>query len=139
MVFELIVLALILLIVVIYLFIKNIQWKFKFEQRIGDWISKEEQRIRKDAIQRSARTLSGKTLEKLVPFLDKFQYNPHDIRWLGDPVDLVIFEGYSAKGSPEQIVFCEVKSGEGRLSKVQMKIKELIENKKVKWYEFKIT
>jgi len=132
-----IILILVLIVSIVYLLIKNLQWKFKFEQRIKEWTEQEERRIREDAITRSARTLSGKTLERFVPFLDKFPYNPHDVRWLGDPIDLVIFDGYSSNGNPEQVVFCEVKSGESKLSKIQNKIKELIEHKKVKWFEFK--
>ena len=127
----------VLFVLVIYLYFKNREWKIKFEQKVQEWIEREEKNIRKDAIERSARTLSGKTLEKLVPFLDNFPYDPHDIRWLGDPIDLVIFDGYSSD-KPEQIVFCEVKSGESKLTKKQNKIKELIENKKVGWKEIKI-
>jgi len=127
----------VLLFVVIFLAIKYIYLRASFEQRVKEWLEKEEVRIRKDAIERSARTLSGKTLEKLIPFLEKFPYNPHDLRWLGDPIDFVIFDGYSKK-SLEQIVFCEVKSGESNLSKVQNEIKELVEKKKVKWFEFRI-
>ena len=132
------VLIAILFVVVIYLWFKNREWSIKFEHKIKEWLEKEEERIRKDAIGRSARTLSGKTLEKLVPFLDRFPYDAHDIRWLGDPIDLVIFDGRS-KDNPEQIVFCEVKSGESKLTKDQNKIKELVENKKVKWEEFRIS
>jgi len=126
-----------LLTVVIILLIKYIYLKASFEQRIKEWLQKEEDRIRKDAIERSARTLSGRTLEKLIPFLDKFPYNAHDLRWLGDPIDFIIFDGYSEK-SPKQIVFCEVKSGDSNLSKSQNEIKELVEKKKVKWFEFRI-
>ena len=129
--------VIVLTVLLVYFGIKNLQWKYNFEQRVKEWIEREEQRIREDAISRSARVLSGKTLEKFVPFLDKFPYDPHDVKWLGDPIDLVIFDGYSSKGSPQQIVFCEVKSGQSKLSKVQRDIKELIENKKVKWFEFK--
>ena len=60
------ILSLALFILLIYLFFKNREWKIKFEQRIKEWKEKEEQKIREDAIKRSARTLSGKTLEKLV-------------------------------------------------------------------------
>ena len=127
----------VLLAAVIILLIKYIYLRASFEQRIKEWLQKEEDRIRRDAIERSARTLSGKTLEKLIPFLDKFPYNPHDLRWLGDPIDFMIFDGYSEK-SPKQIVFCEVKSGDGNLSKSQNEIKELVEKKKVKWFEFRI-
>jgi len=127
----------ILFLLVIYLYFKNREWKIRFEQKIKEWKGKEEERIRRDAIERSARTLSGKTLEKLVPFLEKFPYDAHDIRWLGDPIDFIIFNGYSSDDL-NQIVFCEVKSGEGKLTKNQSSIKKLVEEKKVKWEEFKI-
>jgi len=130
--------VIVLLFVVIFLAVKYIYLRASFEQRVKEWLEKEEDRIRKDAIERSARTLSGKTLEKLIPFLEKFPYDAHDLRWLGDPVDFIIFDGYSSEKSPKQIVFCEVKSGESKLSKVQNEIKELVEKKKVKWFEFRI-
>ncbi len=128
----------ILAIVAAYLFVKNMQWRFRFEHKIKNWIDEYEKKIREDAINRSARTLSGKTLEKLIPFLEKFNYDPHDVRWLGDPIDLVVFDKLSEKRDPEQIIFLEVKSGESKLSKVQQKIRELIERKKVHWEEFRI-
>lgn len=126
-----------LFVLVLYLWFKNREWRIKFEQRVKEWLESEEARIRKDAIQRSARTLSGKTLEKLIPFLEEFPYDPHDIRWLGDPIDLVVFDGYSKKDL-KQIVLLEVKSGESKLSRMQKKIKEILSRKKVKWEEFKI-
>jgi predicted Holliday junction resolvase-like endonuclease len=126
-----------LFVIVTYLWFKNREWRIRFEQKLLEWKRKEEETIRRDAIERSARTLSGRTLEKLVPFLDDFPYDAHDIRWLGDPIDLVIFDGQSS-GNLNQIVFCEVKSGESKLTKAQNKIKELVLKKKVKWEEFKI-
>ena len=132
------ILVAVLSVAVVFLVIRHVYLKSSFEQRLREWTEKEETRIRKDAIERSARTLSGKTLEKLIPFLDKFPYDAHDMRWLGDPVDFIIFDGYSSEKSPEQIVFCEVKSGQSSLSKTQNKIKELVEKKKVKWFEFRI-
>lgn len=127
----------ILFLMVIYFYFKNREWKIKFEQKVKEWKEQEEKRIREDAIVRSARVLSGKTLEKLVPFLEKFPHDPHDVRWLGNPIDLVIFDGCSSQ-NPNQIVFCELKSGDSKLTKTQKRIKELIEAKKIKWEEFRI-
>lgn len=124
-----------LVLLVFYLFFKNREWKIRFNQKIEEFLGEKEASIREDAIKRSARTLSGKTLEKLVPFLEGFPYDPHDIRWLGDPIDLVIFDGYS-KQEPKQIVICDVKSGEGKLTEGQKKIKELVKDKKIIWEEF---
>lgn len=137
-----IIMSFILFAVAIYLFFKNREWKIKFEREVEDFLEVREQEIREDAIARSARTLSGKTLERFVPFLEDFPYNPHDVRWLGDPVDLVVFDGYSKNKESgddmKQVVFCEVKSGESKLSDIQKQIKDLIERKKVKWEEFKV-
>jgi|SRR5438445_5780660 len=122
----------------VYFFFKNREWKIKFEQKIRQFLDEKEKGIRQDAIERSARVLSGKTLEKLVPFLKEFKYNSHDIRWLGDPIDFVIFDGYSQNKEISRIVFCEVKSGESKLSPVQNKIKALVQEGKISWDEFKI-
>lgn len=135
MLYEILILA--LFVAAIYLWFKNSEWKIKFEHRVEEFLKLEEERIRRDAIERSARTLSGKTLEKLVPFLENFTHDAHDIRWLGDPIDLVVFDGYSS-GNPDKIVFCEVKSGDSKLTSGQKKIKELVESKKVKWEEFRV-
>lgn len=129
--------VLVLFAAVVFLTVKYIYLKANFNQKIDEWLEKEETRIRRDAIERSARTLSGKTLEKLIPFLERFPYNSHDLRWMGDPIDFIVFDGYSEK-SPKQIVFCEVKSGDSNLSKSQNEIRKLVENKKVKWFEFRI-
>ncbi len=131
-------LSFILLGVAIFFFFKNREWKIKFDQKIKEFLDQKEKDIREDAIQRSARVLSGKTLEKLVPFLKEFKYNSHDIRWLGDPIDFVIFDGYSENGEINKIVFCEVKSGESKLTSIQTQIKEAVENKKISWDEFRI-
>ena len=131
------ILVIVLFATVAFLGVKYVYLRANFNQKVNEWLQKEETRIRKDAIERSARTLSGKTLEKLIPFLERFPYNSHDMRWLGDPIDFVVFDGYSEK-SPKQIIFCEVKSGGSNLSKTQNQIKELVENKKIKWFEFRI-
>jgi len=139
MVFTEILLA-IAAVVAVYLFVKNMQWKMKFEQRVRDFLESQEEGIRKDAISRSARTLSGKTLEKLVPFLERFNHDPHDVRWIGDPIDLVVFDGYSKSGrkSVDNITFVEVKSGGSELHTGQRKIREAVEKKRVKWEEFRV-
>ena len=133
--FELI--SLILLFVVIYLLYKNLEWKFKFEERVRRYIEEKEEEIRKDAIERSSKILSGKALEKLIPFLKNFNHSPHDVRWIGDPVDLVVFDG-SSDGNPQKITFVEIKSGKSELTEKQKKIKQIIKEGKVSWEEVKI-
>ncbi len=113
------------------------RWEIGFENRIKAFLFQEEKRIRQDAIERSGKTLSGKYLEKFVPFLDRFGYDPHDVRWLGDPVDLVIFDGL-AKGETKKVVFCEIKSGKSPVNSRQRTIKHVIENGAVEFEEFRV-
>lgn len=126
--------------IAIFFFVKNLQWRMKFDERVKKFLELQEQGIRKDAISRSARTLSGKTLEKLVPFLERFNHDPHDVRWIGDPIDLIVFDGYSDSGRKEidKITFVEVKSGGSNLHSGQKNIRDAIEKKKIKWEEFHI-
>ena len=133
--FELI--SLILLVLVIYLIYKNLEWKFKFEERVKKYIEEKEEEIRRDAIERSSKILSGKALEKLVPLLKSFNHSPHDVRWLGDPIDLVVFDGAS-NDNPQKITFVEIKSGKSELTEKQKKIKQIIKEGKVFWEEIRI-
>jgi len=133
--FELI--SLILLVLVVYLIYKNLEWRFKFEERVKKYIEEKEEEIRRDAIERSSKILSGKALEKLVPLLKNFNHSPHDVRWLGDPIDLVVFDGAS-NDNPQKITFVEIKYGESELTEKQKKIKQIIKEGKVFWEEIRI-
>ena len=127
----------ILLAIIFYWVFKNIEWKFKFEERVKRYIEEKEEEIRRDAIERSSKILSGKTLEKLVPFLKNFNHSPHDVRWLGDPVDLIVFDGVS-EDNPQKITFVEVKFGKSELTEKQKKIRQIIKEGKVFWEEIRI-
>jgi predicted Holliday junction resolvase-like endonuclease len=129
--------SLLLLAIVIYLLYKNLEWKFKFEERVRKYIEEKEEEIKREAIERSSKILSGKALEKLVPLLKDFNHSPHDVRWLGDPIDLVVFDGAS-KNNPEKITFVEIKYRKGELTEKQKKIKQVIKEGKVFWEEIKV-
>lgn len=90
------------------------------------------QELRKDAVERSKRTLKGKGVEHLVPYLPQFPYEPSDARFIGSPVDLIVFKGNTRK-LPEELVFIEVKSGAGSLSKNERMWRDVIQEGKVRW------
>src|SRR3989449_3768438 len=71
--------------------------------------------IRQDAIQRSHAVTVGKVHEQLIPYLPDFHFNPKDARFLGTPVDLVVFDGLD-EGQLRRVVFIEVKTGGAVLS-----------------------
>ena len=62
------------------------------EVELADWKARTEAEIREDAINRSRAVTVGKVSEHIVPHLPEFTYNPRDARFLGSPVDFVVFE-----------------------------------------------
>ena len=78
----------------------------------------------------------GKLLEKVFPTMKDFKWELSDCRFLGEPIDIVIFHGLTA-GKIESIEFLEVKSGKARLNEHQKGVKEAIEKNKIRYEEFK--
>lgn len=94
--------------------------------------------IREDAVQRSQAVTAGKVHEQLIPYLPGFPYNPKDVRFLGSPVDLVVFDGL-AEGRVRRIVFLEVKSGRSGLSSRERCVRDAIQAGEVEWAELRVT
>lgn len=96
---------------------------------LSEWKIVEEKGLRKDAVTRSMGVNFGKITEHLVPFSVHLQdFDPRDIRFIGSPVDLMIFDGATAKKETIDIYFVEIKTGSGKLSKKQKTIRDAIES-----------
>lgn len=93
--------------------------------------------IREDAVQRSLAVTAGKVHEQLVPYLPEFGFNPKDVRFLGSPVDLVVFDGLSA-GDVQRVVFLEVKTGGAQLTEREKQVRAVIEARQVEWAELRL-
>ncbi|MBS3169317.1 hypothetical protein J4210_02430 [Candidatus Woesearchaeota archaeon] len=93
--------------------------------------------IRKDAIKRSRAVLGGQFSEQLAPFLPDFPFSPTECRFIGKPVDFIVFKGMDGKAI-EEVVFVEVKSGKATLSGPEMVLRDAIRERRVSWVEFKI-
>jgi len=103
------------------------------------WKIENEERIRKDAANRSVRSVMGKVTEHLIPFSEAFsQFNPKDARFIGSPIDLIVFDGAEEKKEEITIYFIEVKTGTSPLSPRQKKIMEAIQQRRVKWLRLDI-
>jgi len=108
------------------------QYKAVLEQ----WKLEVEEEIRQDATKRSKSVMLGQITEHLVPFLPDFKYNPKDARFLGTPVDLIVFDGLS-DGQLKQVVFIEVKSGSSKqLTQRERQVRDIILDKHVCWELF---
>lgn len=94
-------------------------------------------RVRGDAVQRSLAVTAGKVHEQLIPYLPAFPYNPKDARFLGSPVDLVVFDGL-AEGRVRRIVFVEVKTGGAGLTGRERMVREAVREGEVEWVELRV-
>jgi predicted Holliday junction resolvase-like endonuclease len=79
----------------------------------------------RDRQRRSRLTLGGRFAEQLSPFFEEFRYDPTEARFLGSPIDFVVFPGL-ATGEPREIVFVEVKRGRARLDRGQRRLRDLV-------------
>lgn len=101
------------------------------------WLAESEASIRRDAIARSGSVVLGKATEHLAPVLGSFPYNPRDVRFIGSPIDLVVFDGLDA-GAVERVVFIEIKSGAGQLSGRQRQVRDVVKRGAVSWEEWRL-
>ena len=92
---------------------------------------------RKDAVLRSRAVLSGQFSEQLAPFFPDFNFKPTECKFLGKPIDFIVFKGADDK-KIDEIVFVEVKSGKSKLSSTEKSLKETIEKGKISWEEYRI-
>jgi predicted Holliday junction resolvase-like endonuclease len=61
--------------------------------QLEQWQNGVETTIRADAIRKSQSVIIGKVTEHVVPYLPEFTYNPKDARFIGSPIDLIVFDG----------------------------------------------
>src|SRR5439155_6521204 len=90
--------------------------------------------IRQNAVARSLAVTAGKVHEQLIPYLPEFGFNPKDARFLGSPVDLIVFDGLAA-GDVRRIVFLEVKTGGASLTARERQVRGVVEAREVVWAE----
>ena len=104
------------------------QWKIEYETV-----------IRQDAIKKSQAVTIGKVTEHILPFFSGvFPYNPKEARFIGSPIDMVVFDGMETDMENMCVHFIEVKTATSALSPKQRAIKYAILNKRVEWKELRV-
>ena len=102
------------------------------------WLTRplRERAARKDAVLRSRAVIAGQVVEQLTPYLPSFPYNPKDARFLGSPVDLVVFDGLD-EGALRRVVFVEVKTSGAKLTPRERAVREAVQGGQVEWLELR--
>jgi predicted Holliday junction resolvase-like endonuclease len=127
----------ILLLIIAGLILYNIYQKRMINIRVQEHVQKEKDRIRKDALTRSRAVLKGKIGEQMAPLLAAFPFQPADARFIGSPVDYIVFDGYSTN-NPREIVLIDIKTGNAQLSSTERRIAKLVNTKRVRWMTIRI-
>lgn len=99
---------------------------------------------RKDSTNASRGILKGKIAEQLAPILPGFNYLPADARFIGDPIDYIIFNGYTQvkdegdSGDDLEVIIADIKTGKASLSKQQRAIAKAIKAGRVRFETIRI-
>jgi|GEM_PF-560367 len=78
----------------------------------------------------SLSTIYGKITEQFAPFMKDYPYSTQNFRFIGSPIDGIQF-------NDNQILFVEFKTNKSKLTNTQNKIKKLVNNGKIVWFEFR--
>lgn len=109
----------------------------KYKGLFLQWCQNKEAEIRQDAVARSQSVILGRVSEHIAPYLPEFEFNPRDARFIGNPIDFIVFNGLS-DGVLKSIVFVEVKSGDSQLTPRERAIRDIISKGFIEWREFRI-
>ncbi|MGE8684834.1 MAG: Holliday junction resolvase-like protein [Acinetobacter sp.] len=126
---------------------RNGRIKAEYEQYIAE-LELEHQHALTQAQKRSVNTsravLKGKMAEQMAPIMPEFQYLPSDAKFLGDPIDYVVFDGYTdyrdgdGRAEDIEIVLIDIKSGGARLTKGQQAIAQAMAEGRVRFETIRI-
>ena len=93
----------------------------------------------KQSVNQSRATLKGQIGEQLAPLLPGFVYAASDARFLGDPIDYIVFHGYTdirdsaAESNEIEVVILDIKRGRSKLSASQQAVAEAVESGRVRF------
>jgi hypothetical protein len=89
---------------------------------------------RKDATRRSRSVLGGKAGEQLAPLVPGFsdRFEPSEARFLGAPIDYVIFDGIGS-GELREVVLVEVKTGRSKLNHNERQVELAVREGRVRF------
>lgn len=121
--------------------------QYFFKRRIEAMEKKHREQIaqeRANAVKQSKAVTRGKVSEEMLPMFPDFPYNLEDSKFMGMPVDYIIFDGMSEfrdgnKDKEITIILADVKYNTARRTAVQSAIKKAIDNGRIKFQTMKVS
>jgi predicted Holliday junction resolvase-like endonuclease len=150
----LILVAVVLAVALLYLFQQLRKSQSKVENVIKNYegqlrdinikYQREIEKARQQSVEASRRSIKGQIAEQLAPLLPGFPYLPSDSHFIGDPVDYIVFNGYTefkerhSSNDNFELVIIDIKQNKAHLSKGQKQIAKAIEAGKVRFETIRI-
>lgn len=96
------------------------------------WRAEVEDDLVRTARQRSSAVVHGQVVEQVAPLTTAFGWAPEDARFLGKPVDYIVFDGLGELRRGErrrlrEIVFVDIKTGGAALTRAQRRVRACVE------------
>ena len=113
------------------------EYNIKYES----WRTTQERKVRKDATKRSRNIMRGQATEHLAPYMFTNKLNPKDFRFLGNPIDYIVFSGCSdvtdgVSDTIEKVILIDIKTGTSKLNKVQRRIRDAVKEGRVEFLTY---
>ena len=104
----------------------------------AEWEGRKLEGIVKTRLKQSRAVLGGLVSEQIAPLLPGFPFDVGDCRFIGKPVDFIVFRGMNEQDISE-VIFLEVKSGASKsLSPQEKRLREAIQAGRVRWVQFNV-
>ena len=104
----------------------------------AEWESGKLEQIVKTRLKQSRAVIGGLVSEQIAPLLPEFPFDPGDCRFIGKPVDFIVFKGMNEQNISE-VIFLEVKSGVSKnLNQQEKKLRDVIQSGRVRWEQFNV-
>lgn len=103
------------------------------------------EKARQQSVNASRSTIKGQIAEQLAPILAGFPYLPSDSHFIGDPIDYMVFNGYTdfkdrhIVNDDFELVIIDIKHNKAQLSEGQKQIAKAIEAGKVRFETIRIS
>ena len=130
--------AVVLVSLLLWAWKRNADDRADHERQIADLRVEHQQNIRRareQSVRQSRSGLLGNAAEQIAPMVPSFceRFSPSDARFLGGPIDYIIFDGMH-RGEVERVIFLEVKSGaSSALNKNEREVRRAIDERRVEF------
>jgi predicted Holliday junction resolvase-like endonuclease len=136
--------ALVILLLCIFCIVLGLKLGLKQGRRLeaADWKAHKLEDVVASRVKQSRAVINGQVAEQIAPLLPGFPFAPGDCRFIGKPIDFLVFRGMEAKNISE-VVFLEIKTGKagGRpagLNEQEKRLRDCIKAGRVRWEELDI-